>query len=495
MKPVRSKFTLLLRRGLLCLIALSSVAIANHLSAPSGVALSATLQARVKLQLCAEYPFGGVSASVKYRVANGTEFFDADVITQSIDTNTNSGTFEIELPSTLGTQELHVSAFCHNSFGGSDSSNVVTTSNCVSLSTIDSDLDGLPNNFEDTNCDNFFSPGDSSNPDNLDSDGDGIRDLIEVLSQTDPTNPGSSPRPRVWAGGPIDNDGDGNSNPIVWRNSNGYWFIRDFITPGNNLAFQYGLPGDIPFAYDAKGIPTTGVGVIRTTNNQFNWLFRGPGFIRNNASAESIIQFGVFGDNIVPGPWEEPGVTNPAVARLFNGGWTFYVYLADGSLRIQPWGRNGDVPFVSDYDGDGIFDIAVFRPEEQNIYSINSTDLRVSIFNFGTGTAEFTFRGDVTGDGKDDISFWEPINGMFSTMTSDNGFDDAAARAKDPDHYSETQLGLYFVHLPLSWNQSNGKTLYSVVDHASGWRFVRDDNDLSNPIEALQWGLPGDAQG
>lgn len=277
--------------------------------------------------------------------------------------------------------------------------------------------------------------------------------MVEVFAATDPTNPGSNPRPLIYASAAFDPDGDGKSNPLAWSNpSTGSWYIRDFGFAGNHTSLQLGQTGDVPFVYETYGM-TSNVGAIRTSGLSLIWYFNGAGFLKSDNLRVTQLPFGIFGDNIIPGPWEHPEQTNPAVARLYNNMWFFYIYQADGSIREVVWGGNGDIPKVQDYDGDGVFDIAVFRPSAQKTYVINSSDNSVHIYNFGTGTADHTVRGDATGDGIDDISFWEPITGVFTTMTSDYGFDAAKAAQKYLKYFKKLQLGLYVTHVPLSWNK------------------------------------------
>lgn len=463
-------------------------------SSTGEAAIPTTFRARVTLALCPEYPFGDVGIEIKYMVGSDPQVINLTILSQSIDTQRNVGTFEVDLPTGFGTTPLNVFAHCTNSFGSSQASNSRAITNCDNLALQDTDNDGLANNIEDTNCDNFFSFTDQSNSNHFDTDGDGLYDLVELLSGTDRVNAGSSPRPWVFAGAPFDPDGDGDSNPVAWRVSSGTWFVKDFVLPGQHISFQYGLPGDTPIVYDPDGF-TTNVGVIRNVDNLYFWFLRGAGFLKSDGSRENLIPFGLKGDHIILGPWEKPGVTNPAVARLVNGFWFFYIYMSDGTFRQQVWGQGLDVPKVQDYDGDGIFDFAVYRPSEQKTYVIRSSDLNVEVLNFGTGSSDYTFRGDITGDGKDDLTFWEPVTGIFNTLLSDSGFDDVKARSGDPIFAQTTQLGLYFIHLPMSWNMQKGKVLYTVVDHAAGLRYFREDNELSNPIQWTQWGLPGDSLG
>ena len=454
--------------------------------------LNEQFSARVTLALCPQFGAGGVSIDIGYRVGESGAVYSAPIISQDIDLSQNRAALTFVLPSTYGTRPLHIMAYCRNSSGLSAPSNIVALSNCNVLATLDTDRDGIPNDVEDSNCDNSFSPGDSSNPDNVDTDGDGARDLVELTYGTNPTNPGSSPRPMIFSGGAFDPDGDGDSNPVAWRGSNGFWYIRDFATAGNHLAFQWGLPGDTPIVYDPRG-KTSDVGVVRNYNNFLYWYLRGAGFNRTNGRWENAIPFGLFGDNILPGPWEEPGTTNPAVARLYAGHWYFYIYKRNGTVKTVSWGGDGDVPKVADYDGDGVFDVAVFRPRTQELFILKSSNGKVNDYKFGSGTADFTVRGDFTGDGVHEISFWEPLTGMFSSMTSDNGFNDAGAAKESPRYFEALQLGLYFVHVPLSFNHHGGQDLYTVVDHATGLRYSRArNNPLSTPA-ALQWGTPGDS--
>ncbi len=439
--------------------------------------------ARINVGLCRQFS-RGARVEFDYKIGGSKKANPLPIENQVIDTARNVGTYYVKLPSVFGSTTFSVRAYCRNSSGRSRGSNPVQLSYCDVLKFRDSDHDGIPDNQEDTNCDNTFDIGDASNPYSEDSDGDGIRDYVEHLYGTDPANAGSSPRPFVVGGAPFDPDGDGDSNPVVWRVAQGMWFVRDFIDPGIHLAFQFGLPGDVPLVYNPDSA-TSNVGVVRNFNGQLLWILNGPGILNAGNGRDTVFFFGLAGDQIIPGPWETPGVTSAAVARLVRNNWTFYVLRKDGAVSAIPWGLPGDLPKAQDYDGDGLFDVAVFRPAEQRTYVIRSHDFGVNIYDFGSATADYTVRGDISGDGIDDLTFWEPATGMFTSLSSDSGFDSSQSM----------QLGVFFHHLPLSWNRKNGKILYTVVEHATGLRYVRPDNDPSSSIESLQWGLPGDAQG
>lgn len=451
-------------------------------------------KARATFTLCPEFTLGGVTADVRYRFAGESTLRPATITSQRVEGD-RTGVFEFLLPADRGTTQIAVSGVCRNSFGEGPISNEKLLSNCDALALADHDFDGMPDSTEDLNCNNFFDPADASNLFNVDTDGDGVRDLVEHFAGTSRSNPGSSPRPYIYTSFPFDRRGTGDSNAVVWRpGTSSMFFIRDDGGEGVHTAFAFGRAGDVPFTYQTSGA-SPDVGVVRQQGVDLVWFFHGPGFLRSNGTRASSIKFGIFGDNVLPGPWERPGVTNPAVARVFNGIWTFDIYLSNGTVRSQFWGRNGDLPKVDDLDGDGIFDIAVFRPSTGETYAISSASGLGKIYRFGSDSVDHTVRGDYTGDGTSEISFWQPSTGVFTSLTSDNGFDDVLGNQGDPAFFQSLQLGTYFINLPLNWQQRGGRLVYSVVDHQTGIRSYRPDNDPSAEPVNIQWGLPGDSQG
>jgi len=65
-----------------------------------------------------------------------------------------------------------------------------------------------------------------------------------------------------------------------------------------------------------------------------------------------------------------------------NYGEWFILRSEDSSFYSVPFGTNGDAPSPADYDGDGKFDTAVFRPSTSTWF-INRSTAGIAIVGFG----------------------------------------------------------------------------------------------------------------
>jgi hypothetical protein len=115
------------------------------------------------------------------------------------------------------------------------------------------------------------------------------------------------------------------------------------------------------------------------------------------------------------------GKSDTAVFRPSNGVW-YSLNSLNGNLTSLLFGASEDKIAASDYDGDGKTDFAVFRPSNGTWYIQKSTS-GFTAFQFGT-SGDIPVVGDYDGDSKADYAVFRPSNGVwYINRSSDGGFD------------------------------------------------------------------------
>ncbi|HHC09474.1 MAG TPA: M15 family peptidase [Actinobacteria bacterium] len=140
------------------------------------------------------------------------------------------------------------------------------------------------------------------------------------------------------------------------------------------------------------------------------------------------------------GDWDCDGIDTPGLYRRSDG----YVYLRDANTegvadRSFYFGNPGDVPLVGDFDGDGCDTVSIYRPSEHRFYLVD----RLGDGDEGLGEADrvFTFGdpgdvpfvGDFDGDGRDDVGLHRVSTGrVYLRLEQTDGVADVEFVYGDP---------------------------------------------------------------
>src|SRR5207247_8414828 len=139
-----------------------------------------------------------------------------------------------------------------------------------------------------------------------------------------------------------------------------------------------------------------------------------------------IEQFGRNGDVLTVGDWDGDGRADPAIYRdSAVGSQSYFFYRGslnnpNNDVTFIPWGTAGDKSVRGDFDGDGKFDAAVFRPSDSVWYIRQSSNGAGRFQPWGLSTDKLV-PADYDADGKTDIAVFRPADGVWYILNSLNG--------------------------------------------------------------------------
>jgi len=162
---------------------------------------------------------------------------------------------------------------------------------------------------------------------------------------------------------------------------------------------------------------SAGVGVVDPSQG-FWWLRDPP------SGSTTGFYYGNPGDIPFMGDWDGDGVDTPGLYRQADG----YVYLRNTNTQGIAdisffFGNPGDIPLPGDFDGDGVDTVSIYRPAEARFYIINS----LGSGDTGLGAAEYVVEfgsvgdqplaADVGGTGVDVVGAYDVVNARVSFDT------------------------------------------------------------------------------
>ncbi len=177
-------------------------------------------------------------------------------------------------------------------------------------------------------------------------------------------NPGDAPFMGDW-------DCDGVDTPGLYRQSDGYVYLRNSNTQGvADTRFFFGNPGDVPLAGDWDGDGCDTVSIYRPSSQVFYIINALGSEDEGLGAADFSFMFGNPGDKPIGGDWDGDGIDEMGLHRestgLFYWRNTLDTGVADGSIYF---GNPGD-GFVSGAWGTiaGRDTPAVYRPSNGTMY-------------------------------------------------------------------------------------------------------------------------------
>ncbi len=176
-------------------------------------------------------------------------------------------------------------------------------------------------------------------------------------------NPGDYPIMGDW-------DCDGIETPGMYRQSDGYVYLRNTNTQGpGDIKFFFGNPGDVPIAGDFNGDGCGTVSIYRPSSQTFyiiNTLGENDGGL---GAAEFSYVFGDPGDKPFVGDFDGDGVETVGLHRESTGLVYFRNSHTQGNADSQfIFGDPGDRLIAGDWNANGVFTPALFRPSSSTMF-------------------------------------------------------------------------------------------------------------------------------
>lgn len=178
---------------------------------------------------------------------------------------------------------------------------------------------------------------------------------------------------------PADYDGDGRADLATFNPAIGSYFVLR-STGGTTNQIVPGTAGGLPFAIDLDS----------DGKADHAALWNGERLVVRYSSGGTDTQSVRFVTNPIPVPGDYLGDEREEAmfwGRIQNGQYHYFTLRLDGGFveQGQPIGQDGDIPIPADYDGDGKFDRAIYRPSTGRTEVVLSTTGVRLVEPFGNG--------------------------------------------------------------------------------------------------------------
>jgi hypothetical protein len=176
-------------------------------------------------------------------------------------------------------------------------------------------------------------------------------------------NPGDEPMLGDW-------NCDGIDTPGLYRQSDGYVYLRNSNTQGNaDISYYFGNPGDIPLAGDFNGDGCDTVSLYRPSEARFYVIDKLGSGDQGLGAATNDYLFGDAGDIPFAGDFDGDGVDTFGLYRTSTGSLYYRNTHTQGIADYDfYYGNPGDRFMSGDWIADGVSTPGVFRPSTKTVY-------------------------------------------------------------------------------------------------------------------------------
>jgi subtilisin-like proprotein convertase family protein len=227
--------------------------------------------------------------------------------------------------------------------------------------------------------------------------------------------------------------------------------------------------------HDFDGDGRTDIAISRNNAGVREWWVQ-----RSSNNTVFAAAFGAGGDQITPADYTGDGLADIAQWRPATGEW-FVLRSENLTFYAVPFGNQsfGDIPAPGDFDGDGKADVTVYRPGAGTWFVLQSSNNLTLFIPFGNAN-DLPVTGDYDGDGKADAAVYRTngANKEWWIRRSSNGTNFA------------TQFGVTGDRAVPGDYTGDGKTDVALWRPSTGQWFILRSEDFS--FYAFPFGTTGD---